>query len=131
MRNLYTLYIVYVCNICYYIYRSKENNKQLTRPGGTRAESEDIMKFLENKAGDTFDTLEKAKRYYYPSEEEDRDVKDPDGYINNVIPSGLLESWKNYKNEIKEAETLEELANTLNKYTDTFGDGSEVNVREI
>ncbi len=89
------------------------------------------MKFLENKSGDTFDTLDKAKRYYYPSVEEDRDVKDPDGYIDNVIPSGLLESWENYKNEIKEAETLEELANTLNEYTDTFGDGSEVNVREI
>ena len=89
------------------------------------------MKFLENKAGDTFDTLEKAKGYYYPSAEEDRDVKDPDGYINSMIPSGLLESWENYKNEIEEAESLEELANTLNKYTDTFGDGSEVKVREI
>ena len=48
-----------------------------------------------------------------------------------MIPSGLLESWENYKNEIEEAETLEELANTLNEYTDTFGDGSEVKVREI
>ena len=89
------------------------------------------MKFLENKAGDTFDTLDKAKRYYFPSEEVDRDMKNPSGYINNVIPSGLLESWEHYKNEIEEAETLEELANTLNEYTDTFGDGSEVNVREI
>lgn len=51
-----------------------------------------------------FTDLEEAKDWYMPNLEE-------------------LPEQKEYAEEIEEADTFEELAKILNKYTDTFGDG--------
>lgn len=55
-----------------------------------------------------FDDLAKAKKYYMPNQE-------------------ALE----YAEEIANAETLEELADVLNRYSDIYGDGSEFYVYEF
>ena len=59
-----------------------------------------------------FDDLNKAKNYYMPNTEE-------------------FSEGKEYAQEIEEAETLEELADVLNKYTDIFSDGRNHFVKEF
>lgn len=60
----------------------------------------------------TFTDLQEAKNYYAPNLEE-------------------FPECKKYSKEIEEAETLEELAKVLNKYTDAFGDGRNHTVKEF
>ena len=59
-----------------------------------------------------FDDLNNAKNYYLPNTEE-------------------FSEEKEYAQEIEEAETLEELAEVLNKYTDIFSDGRNHFVKEF
>ena len=44
---------------------------------------------------------------------------------------GYCNHWQEYKNEIVNADSLEELAQVLNKYTDIFGDEREHTVKEF
>lgn len=60
----------------------------------------------------TFTDLYEAKTYYMP---------DTEGFP----------ECKDYTREIEEANSLEELADVLNKYTDLFGDGSGFKVVEF
>lgn len=78
-----------------------------------------------------FENLEKAKKYYYPSEEDDKDVKNPDNYIGDMDFNDYLKSWEEYKKHVEGTETLEELANVLNRYADIFGNGSEYIIKNI
>lgn len=78
-----------------------------------------------------FENLEKAKKYYYPSEEDDKDVKNPDNYIGDMDFNDYLKSWEEYKKHVEGTETLEELANVLNRYADIFSNGSEYIIKNI
>ena len=62
----------------------------------------------------SFETLVEAKKYLKPSEE-----------------FAEVEGYAEYAAELDEAEALEELADALNKYTDTFGNGSEWYIHEF
>jgi hypothetical protein len=74
------------------------------------------MKELRNNVdrGTTFNEneLEKAKIYYIPDVDE-------------------FPECKEYADEITEAETLDELASVLNKYTDVYENGSSWSVVEF
>ena len=48
-----------------------------------------------------------------------------------MIMRGVCKEFTEYKKEIEQSETLEELANVLNKYTDTYQDGRENKVVEF
>lgn len=71
------------------------------------------MKELVNNVDkeNNFTNLEEAKNWYMPDLEESPECEE-------------------YAREIKEAESLEELASVLNKYTDTFEDGRYHTVKE-
>lgn len=79
----------------------------------------------------SFDNLAAAKGYYYPDATLDKDIKSPDDYIGDTDFNDYLKSWEKYKKDIKEAETLEKLANVLNRCTDIFGNGSEYIIKNI
>lgn len=71
------------------------------------------MIILKNNLDDvTFDNLEDAKSYYIPNTEE--------------FPECI-----NYVKEIEQSETMEELADVLNRHTDNFGDGRHHFVKDI
>lgn len=72
------------------------------------------MKILKNSYDSEveFDNLEDAKRYHMPDLAE-------------------LPECAEYAKEIESAESLEELADVLNEYTDRFGNGSAYTVKEI
>lgn len=53
-----------------------------------------------------------------------------DEYLGNDFQE-YVKLYNQYKEEIEEAETLEELASVLNKYTDIFDNGSEYFVKTI
>lgn len=58
----------------------------------------------------SFTNLEDAKKYYYPSAEDDNQTKSSEDFLGE--PSKFpeyLKQWDEYKNAIKSAETLEEL----------------------
>lgn len=61
----------------------------------------------------SFTNLEDAKKYYQPSE----------------FPE-YLKQWDEYKNAIKSAETLEELADALNEWSNIFDNGAVYSVKE-
>ena len=74
-----------------------------------------------------FEDLEEAKVYYtskdsYLGTEDEYLGKDWEGYC---------EEFAEYRSKILAAESLEELAEVLNKYTDTFDNGSMWSVREF
>ena len=87
------------------------------------------MKELRNNV-DTevvFTKLEEAKNWYLPK----ADVPcEKDEYLNDDYESYCKE-FAEYKKDIEQTETLEELAEVLNRYTDTFGDGREGKVVEF
>ena len=62
----------------------------------------------------SFKSLEEAKKYLKPNSD-----------------FSELEGYAEYTAEFEEAASLEELADVLNKYTDTFGNGSEWYVHEF
>lgn len=72
------------------------------------------MKELRNKWDQElcFESLEKAKHYFRPDLEE-------------------FPEEKEYAEEINNSESLEELAEVLNRYTDRLGNGTEYYVYEL
>lgn len=72
------------------------------------------MKYLKNSFDYEvqFTDLEAAKKYYMP------DLRE-------------LPEEREYAEEIKESDTLEELADVLNKYTDLYYNGSTFSVKII
>lgn len=74
-----------------------------------------------------FTSILEAKHYYlpsgkYPCSKEDYLEDDYERYCNQFL---------NYRAELEQCETLEELADILNKYTDIFSDGRINKVVEI
>lgn len=57
-------------------------------------------------------------------------IQKKDEYLGNDFEE-YVKLYNQYKEEIEEAETLEELASVLNKYTDIFDNGSEYFVKTI
>lgn len=81
------------------------------------------MKELRNNA-DTevaFTDLKKAKNYYLPEENIPCSKEE---YLGNDY-EGFCKGFTEYKQEIQRADTLEELADVLNRYTDAYDDGRE------
>lgn len=87
------------------------------------------MKMVNKYNKDSFDSLEKAKQYYYPTDEVDANIKNPDNYSGDDF-EGYLANWEEYKAEISEAKSLNELADVLTKWSDWFDNGSEYEVIE-
>lgn len=87
------------------------------------------MKELRNNWDENaaFEKLEDAKNYYLPKEEK---PCEKDEYLGDDY-EGFCKQYEEYKEEITAAETLEELAAVLNRYTDTFEDGREHKVVEF
>lgn len=71
-----------------------------------------------------FESLEEAKKYYYPEME----ITEEDYTGDNFAE--YLKAWEAYKKAIKEAKSLQELADVLNKYSDEFNNGSSWEVVE-
>ena len=87
------------------------------------------MKELRNSYDkeNVFDDLNKAKRYYIS------DLEIPcseDEYLGDNYEIYCSE-WNEYKKELEFAESLEKLAEVLNKYTDIFSDGRNYFVKEF
>lgn len=83
----------------------------------------------------SFTSVEKAKEYFYPSEKLDESIKDLKNYdeFNGDLEEfeNFLEQWAERKNAISLSQTLEELADALNQWTDTFDNGSRYSVRAV
>ena len=69
-----------------------------------------------------FESLEEAKKYYYPEMEMTEEDYTGDNFTE------YLKSWGEYKKGIKEAKSLQELADVLNRYSSEFQNGSEWSV---
>lgn len=87
------------------------------------------MKELRNDVDDavSFDNLEEAKKYYIP---EAKFPCEKDEFLGSDFDF-YCEQFNEYKTELSKADSLEELASVLNKYTDTFDNGSEYRVVEF
>lgn len=73
----------------------------------------------------SFTDLQKAKNHYLPNAEK---PCEPDDYLGDDYEYEC-ELWQKYKTEIESADTLEELAKVLTKYSDRFDNGSEYFVK--
>lgn len=71
-----------------------------------------------------FESLEEAKEYYYPEIEMTEENYTDDNFTE------YLKAWEEYKNDIEEAESLQELADVLNRYSNEFDNGSRWKVVE-
>lgn len=69
-----------------------------------------------------FESLEEAKKYYYPEMKMAEEDYTGDNFAE------YLKAWEEYKKGIKEAKSLQELVDVLNRYSDEFQNGSEWNV---
>lgn len=69
-----------------------------------------------------FESLEEAKEYYYPEMELTEEDYTGDNFTE------YLKTWEEYREGIKEAKSLHELADVLNRYSSEFQNGSEWNV---
>lgn len=79
----------------------------------------------------SFTNLEDAKQYYYPNAEIDKGTKNAEDFLGE--PSEFpeyLKQWDEYKDAIKSAESLEELADALNKWSNIFDNGAVYSVKE-
>lgn len=74
-----------------------------------------------------FTELKEAKKWYLPK---DNVPCTKEEYLGNDY-EGFCKEFAEYKKEIEQSETLDELAEVLNRYTDTFGDGRENKVVEF
>lgn len=85
------------------------------------------MRLINNKDHEiNFSDLEEAKAYYdwdYLSKEDYEEYE-----YHGDDWSGYVDGWNERTKMIKEAETLEELANALNWATDIYDDGSSWSV---
>lgn len=86
------------------------------------------MKYLKNNFDHEveFDDLEKAKKYYTPKIELQEDE-----YLGESPFEEYVADLKEYYNDIRNAESLEELAEVLTNNSDRFGNGSSFYVKEI
>lgn len=71
-----------------------------------------------------FENLEEAKKYYYPEMKMTEEDYTGDNFTE------YLKSWEEYKKGIKEAKSLQELADVLNRYSSEFDNGSSWEVVE-
>lgn len=71
-----------------------------------------------------FDNLEKAKRYFMPTDNFEEEDYIGDDYKNDKS------RYIQYQDEIETSESLEELAYVLNKYTDIFGNGIQYIIKK-
>lgn len=80
---------------------------------------------LVNKYNDeSFDNLEEAKTYYYPTAEVDKDAREESYYLGDDFES-YIEKWDEYISDIKNANSLQELRDILNRNSDEFQNGTE------
>lgn len=83
----------------------------------------------------SFTSVEKAKEYFYPSEElggSIKDLKNHDEFNGDLEKfENFLKEWEKRKNAISLSQTLEELADALNQWADTFDNGSRYSVRTV
>lgn len=70
--------------------------------------------------------LDKAKEYFIPS----NNILLKDDFIGDNY-NNYVEQFKQYKSELIACNDIEELAIVLNKYTDTFGDGSNYYIKKL
>lgn len=86
------------------------------------------MKILKNSFDKetTFTSLEAAKKYYLPEDEK----FSKEDYIGKNYDADVI-AWREYREEIHQAESLEELAEVLNRYSDRFNNGSSWSVKDI
>ena len=75
-----------------------------------------------------FNNINKAKKFIVRQKEYVANNKDE--YIGENYEL-YIEQYQNYMLEIVDADTMEELCDVLNKYTDTFGNGSQWYIKEI
>ena len=73
----------------------------------------------------SFDNLQDAKQYFYPKTEK---PCEPEEYLGDNYES-YCKVFQAYKVEIKAAKTLGELADVLNRYSDTFDNGTEYYIK--
>ena len=87
-------------------------------------------KFIKNNINDEieFNNINKAKKFIVRQKEYVANNKDE--YIGENYEL-YIEQYQNYMLEIVDADTMEELCDVLNKYTDTFGNGSQWYIKEI
>lgn len=71
-----------------------------------------------------FEDLAEAKEYYYPEMEMTEEDYTGDNFAE------YLKSWEEYKKGIKEAKSLQDLADVLNRYSNEFDNGSKWEVIE-
>ncbi len=69
----------------------------------------------------SFQNLNEAKNYYNILSEKEPQREE---YLGDDFDK-YVESWKEYRSELEQAGSLEELADVLNNYTDVFQNGSE------
>ena len=87
-----------------------------------KARFDGMTEYLKDRNGLIFESLEDAKRYYYPTE----DIN-PESYLGDDY-TGYVQNWEEYKRQLLDATSLQKLAYVLNKWSDWFSDGSEVKV---
>lgn len=75
-----------------------------------------------------FTNVSLAKRYYMFSK---KDIEDFTCGLDNDSANDFCKTVENYNNYLKSCVTLHDIANTLNFYTDDFGNGSIFSVDEI
>lgn len=87
------------------------------------------MKILKNNVDTeiTFTDLQEAKNWYLPKENIPCTKEE---YLDDDYEE-FCKQFSEYKEEIEQSETLEELADVLNRYTDDFDDGREHKVVEV
>ena len=87
-------------------------------------------KFIKNNINDEieFNNINKAKKFIVRQKEYVANNKDE--YIGENYES-YIEQYQDYMLEIVDADTMEELCDVLNKYTDTFGNGAQWYIKEI
>lgn len=87
-------------------------------------------KFIKNNINDEieFNNINKAKKFIVRQKEYVANNKDE--YIGENYEL-YIEQYQDYMLEIVDADTMEELCDVLNKYTDTFGNGSQWYIKEI
>ena len=75
-----------------------------------------------------FTNVDLAKRYYMFSKNDIEDFTCGLNYDQKLDLCGLI---KNYNNDLKTSESMYDIANILNLYTDDLGNGSIFSVDEI
>ena len=88
------------------------------------------MKELRNSFDEDihFDNLEKAKFYYKDSNS--LSVEDEEDYLGDDFKKYVADC-EEYQKKIQDADTLEELADALNEYSDVLDNGSRYFVEEL